>query len=232
MTLIQVLDHPDAKIRSRIITAMRILGSSKAIQPLKRLMESEDDAQVMISIISTLDFLTANENQSTGKPQPQSRVERLIDHLSGEDTDIAIQAVNSLAEIRDMTIVPQLILTFRNRKRPPSVRLAVANALLALGSAPSEVTLLAALRSSKWNLRRNGAAILGHLKADWAVKPLAEALHDTNHMVSMTAQSALRRIATPEARQILLENKKKLAQTTRLDPSALSDYYKRPKQKS
>jgi len=93
------------------------------------------------------------------------------------------------------------------------VRLAVAEALLKLESAPVEVALLAALRHSDWKIRRNGAAILGQLKAAWAVEPLAKAVRDPHPTVRRTAYAALKHIGTPEAR-------KALAGTTSKDKAA------------
>ena len=57
---------------------------------------------------------------------------------------------------------------------------------------------------------RNGAAILGQLKADWAVLPLTRALRDKNDKVRRTAYAALRYINTDEARAALNAVKKAL----------------------
>jgi HEAT repeat protein len=73
-----------------------------------------------------------------------------------------------------------------------------------MDSAPVEVSLLGALRSDRWRVRRNAAAILGQLAASWAVKPLAALLTgDDNEVVRKTAHAALRRIDTAEARAAL-----------------------------
>jgi hypothetical protein len=103
----------------------------------------------------------------------------------------------------DKLAVEPLVLLFNDARMSIQVRLAVAEALLKLESAPVEVALLANLRHSDWRIRRNGAAILGQLKATWAIQPLARALRDSNKHVRRTARAALKHIGTPEARKAL-----------------------------
>ena len=79
------------------------------------------------------------------------------------------------------------------------VRLAVAEALIKLQSAPAEITLLAALRNERWMIRRNAAAVLGQIQADWAVEPLIQSLRDPIEAVRRVARAALERIGTAEA---------------------------------
>ena len=88
---------------------------------------------------------------------------------------------------------------FRNPLVPTKARLAAAEALLKLESAPAVVTLLGALRRDDWQIRRNAAAVLGQLQASWAVEPLIGALNDAMPIVRKTAAAALRRIGTPDA---------------------------------
>ncbi len=202
--LIRALQHTDPEIRRRAAVSLRIIGDTDAIDSLREVLESEADPRVRVAVIAALDHL-APQKTDTGtlierSSQPQSRVERLIEHLMSNRPQAAIQAANALGDLGDKIAVPPLIILFRNKRQPASVRLAAAESLLKMESAPAEVTLLAALRSEKWHLRRNGAAILGQLQADWAVGPLAKAAaYDDHPHVIKTAKAALKRIGTPEA---------------------------------
>ncbi|MEO0561436.1 MAG: HEAT repeat domain-containing protein [Chloroflexota bacterium] len=202
--LLAALHHKEAEVRRRAAVSLRIIGDIDAVDPLREVLEHEADPRVRVAVIAALDHLapkkTETGNLISRSSGPQSRVERLIDHLMSNRPDAAVQAANALGDLGDKIAVPPLIVLFRNKRQPPSVRLAAAEALLKMDSAPAEVTLLAALRSEKWHLRRNGAAILGQLRADWAIDPLAEALLDDKEMVAKTAHAALRRIGTEEAR--------------------------------
>jgi hypothetical protein len=88
---------------------------------------------------------------------------------------------------------------FRNPLMPNAARLAAAEALLKLESAPAVVTLLGALRRDNWQVRRNAAAVLGQLQAGWATDALIAALNDPHQAVQRTAAAALRRINSPDA---------------------------------
>jgi hypothetical protein len=123
----------------------------------------------------------------------------LIARLSANHTEQAVRAAQELGDSREKLTVEALMLTFNNRKLAARVRLAVAEALLKLQSATAEISLLAALRSEKWMVRRNAAAVLGQLESDWAVEPLIKALHDPIEAVRRVARAALERIANPEA---------------------------------
>jgi len=201
--LLESLQHRDPEVRRRSAVALRIIGDTDAVDPLRIMLDTEVNPQVRVAVIAALDHLAPRRTE-TGtliqrSSKPQSRTERLIEYLTSNRRDAAIQAANALGDLGDKIAVPPLITVFRNQRQLPRVRLAAAEALLKMESAPAEVTLLAALRNEKWHLRRNGAAILGQLRADWATLPLAEALNDEHQHVVRTARAALSRIGTPEA---------------------------------
>ena len=214
------LKHRDPQIRKRAATALRIVGARAAVKPLKAALDVEVNVDTRMAIAAALEHLLPISSKKVApQRKPQSRVERLVQHLTGLQPDLAIQAARALEEMKDRTAVPALVVVFRNRRQPAAVRLAAAEALLAMNSAPAEATLLAALRNEKWYLRRNGAAILGRLEAEWAVQPLAHALYDPNELVARTAQAALRRIATPEAQAALDRAKHAMIDTAEvIDP--------------
>lgn len=203
-SLCKALAHPSPEIRRRAAVALRIMDARAAMPSLQTQLKKETSAQVRVALSAAIEHLTPPKNATETPFSGSTRVERLIEHLMGARPEVALQAAIALGELNDKLAVPPLILVFKNRKQPPKVRLAVAEALLKMNSAPAEVTLLGALRSEKWHLRRNGAAILGQISADWAVEPLAKALHDEHPIVAKTARAALKRIGTPEARQALV----------------------------
>ncbi len=234
--LVNALQHPDAQIRKGAAVALRVIGAEKVAPALETALKREQDPDVKLAMTAALDHFRpgppmprSTQKAPRTKPpkqdpnRPQTRTERLVQHLTGSRPDLALQAARALGEIKDPETVPALVVVFRNKRQPPTVRLAAAEALLEMDSAPAEVTLLAALRSDKWHLRRNAVAILGRLQAEWAVQPLARTLYDPNELVARTASAALRRIGTKEARQALADARHAIMNTTdALDPSVLA----------
>src|SRR5690606_35402113 len=93
-----------------------------------------------------------------------------------------------------------LVMLFNDSGKPNNVRLAAAEALLRLESAPVEASLLGALRSPKWEIRRKAAGVLGQIKAEWAILPVHRSIvNDKHEAVRRTARAALKHIGTPQA---------------------------------
>lgn len=224
--LTSALGHPYADVRRRAAVALRIIGESSAIAALQQAAQSEKNERARLAMTAALDHLKSLQEAEPAPPvaeskRPQTRMERLLDYLMGPNPDAATQAAKALAKLGDKSAVPALVQVFHNKKKRAAVRLAAAEALLEMNSAPAEVTLLAALRSEKWHLRRNGAAILGQLKAEWAVGPLADTLYDSQEIVAKTARAALRHIGTEEAREAVEAAKRAQLDTAQLDPNLL-----------
>jgi HEAT repeat protein len=220
--LVQALQDEDFNIRKRATAALYALGAVDAVPALRDALDKETDTEVRASLVTALAHLSA-EDSTVAKVATQevalTPVERMLLQLNSEQPERIIQAARSLGELKDKTAVEPLVIVFRNTAYNGHVRLAAAEALLALESAPAEVTLLGALRSRKWQLRRNAAAILGQLRADWAVVPLGVALHDEVEVVARTARAALKRIGTDEAKQILMDGPKEKEHADRLSTS-------------
>lgn len=231
--LAEALTHPNAEMRRRAAVALRVLDARSCVGFLETSLDAEENPRVRMALAAALETLAAPQETtpSTRKP-PQTRLERLMAYVVDGPEESAIQAATALGKIGDKSTVPALISTFRNIQRPARVRLATAEALLKMRSAPAEATLLAALRSSKPASRRKAAAILGQLSADWAVWPLGRALYDPNDEVTRMARAALRRIATPEAREILKAVQPSIVDTARLDKSTVSEELRRNGQSS
>jgi len=206
--LIEALEAENAGIRKRAAAALRTLGATQALPALRDAYEREDDPEAQMTLASALEAL----KQKTGvlvtpveEQDEQPPVMKVVAQLQSEHVDTVIQAARELGDLGDKIAVEPLVLLFNDHKQSIHVRFAVAEALLKLESAPIEVALLANLRHSDWHIRRNGAAILGQLKAEWAIQPLARALKDEHHVVRRTARAALKHIGTPESRKALAQ---------------------------
>ncbi|MFQ3536915.1 MAG: HEAT repeat domain-containing protein [Aggregatilineales bacterium] len=195
--LIAALRHPDPVIRRSAVAALRALSAWQAVPALQAQLVVENDWQVHAAISAALQYL---DHDLHVEIMIKNRdVRGLIKMLNSTRSDDVITACEALGQLGDRNAAEPLIMIFRNLLQPAKVRLAAAEALLKLESAPAVVTLLAALRRNDWQVRRNAAAVLGQLKAVWATEPLIQALKDPSPAVARTAAAALKHIGTPEA---------------------------------
>jgi HEAT repeat protein len=211
--LSQALTNADASIRRRAAAALRALGAFSAISALETALDRETDPETRSTILAALSILQQEKERKDLNPQETMEmmairtidpdIQRLIDDLNGADNLKAIRAAQMLSDKSAKEAVEPMVMRFNSPKTPITVRLALAEALLKLESAPVEVALLGALRSTEWQVRRNGAAILGQLRAQWAIEPLAKAMFDANETVRKTAYAALKRINTPQAQRAI-----------------------------
>lgn len=206
--LIEALEDDDPSIRKRAAAALRALDAYEAIPPLKEALERESDPETRSNILSALAILQESQDRridemsvvdENAEPPPPTEAEKLIEQLKYGTEEEIIVAAHALGELGDKTAVSPLVVLFNYPRTGIKVRLAAAEALINLESAPVEVALLGALHNKEWRKRRNGAAILGQLKAVWAIEPLAHALEDEHEIVRKTAYAALKHIGTPEA---------------------------------
>jgi hypothetical protein len=208
----KALASADMKIRQRAAAALRTMKNIKALPALTTAFEKEEDAQTRMIIAAAIEVLKDSHShvpeamliEAAPKPVPQVLpTQHWLQKLNSENSEEVVEAARQLGELGDKIAVEKLIMIFNDPKKSIQVRLAVAEALLKLNSAPVEVALLANLRHADWVIRRNGAAILGQLKAEWAIQPLARALSDAHPVVRRTALAALKHIGTPESRKAL-----------------------------
>lgn len=195
--LTRALQYPDPEVRKRAAGALRALDAVQAVPALKAALRNETDRQVQTHLVTALHVL--DHRTDVGSLIKSKDVGGLIAALKSRHPENAIAAARALGELGDRIAVEPLVILFQNTTRPPSVRLAAAEALLQLKSAPAVVTLLGALRRDSWQVRRNAAAVLGQIQASWAVEPLIGALDDPHPIVRRAAAAALRRIGTAEA---------------------------------
>jgi HEAT repeat protein len=202
--LIEALQNPDAEVRKRAAAALRVLGAAEALPALRRTMETEVDAGMRAHLQDVIDSLLA-EQPDDPMPQMSAATRELVNHLKSSDPAVIVKAAFELGRLKDKTAVEALVLLFHNTQLPAKARLTAAEALIELESAPAVVTLLAALKSKNWQTRRNAVAVLGQLRADWAVERLAERLRDEQEIVVRTAHAALKRINNEPARAALTD---------------------------
>lgn len=195
--LILALQHPDPDVRKRAAVALRTLDASQAVPAFKAALRKETDESVRKSLFAAL-YILDHHTDVTTLVKTQD-VSGLLEALKSRHPENVIAAAKALGELGDRMAVEPLIILFHNSAVPSKVRLAAAEALLQLKSAPAVVTLLGALRRDSWEVRRNAAAVLGQIQATWAVDPLIAALDDPQPVVRRTAAAALRRIGTVEA---------------------------------
>lgn len=195
--LIAALQFPDPQVRKRAAIALRMLDANLAVPALKQALQNETDESARKSLFAALYIL---DHQTDVQSLIKSKdVNGLLEALRSRHPENVVAAAHALGALGDRTAVEPLIILFHNSSSPPKVRLATAEALLQLKSAPAVVTLLGALRRDSWEVRRNAAAVLGQIQAAWAVEPLTTALDDPNPVVRRTAAAALRRIGTADA---------------------------------
>jgi HEAT repeat protein len=195
--LTKALQYPDPEVRKRAAGALRALDAVQAVPALKTALRSETDLQVRTNLVTALHIL--DHRTDVNRLIKGKDVKGLMAALKSRHPENTIAAARALGELGDRIAVEPLVILFQNTSRPPRVRLAAAEALLQLKSAPAVVTLLGALRRDSWQVRRNAAAVLGQIQASWAVEPLIEALDDPHPIVRRTAAAALRRVGTAEA---------------------------------
>ncbi len=209
--LIAALSSENNLIRRRAATALRGMNAVAAIPALQEAHREEEDPETGMVIAAAIEVLKDAPGGKVAYTVPDEdlnqevSVQHLMEQVKSDDPDQIMKAAQKLGEMGEKIAVETLILAFNNPKHTIHVRLAIAEALLKLESAPVEVALLANLRHPDWHIRRNGAAILGQLQAEWAIDPLSRSLNDPHPVVRRTALAALKHIGTPESRKALAQ---------------------------
>lgn len=225
--LIDALYHHKPAVRQAAALALADLGSLSASTILPTLMDNEADIKTRQAYWRALAKLGIELEEPVEDTVAVSRIDRLIQHLHSGVADASIQAASALAEMNAQSAVPTLLQVFKTTEYPSSVRLAAAKALLTLKQATPEIMLLRGIQYTDWKVRRNSAAVLGALHADWAVEPLGKLLYDSHESVARTAQNALERIGTAEAQRITQQAKEFLMKTVvNLDEDLISKILK------
>jgi hypothetical protein len=208
--LIAALQHLDPDIRKRSAAALRVLGNPEAVFALARALERERNAEVRDHLAAAIEYL--DQDTLVESLIDTQNVPGLIEMLASPRIEDVIRAARALGQIGDQRATEPLVTVFRNPVIADEVRLAAAEALLELKSAPAVVTLLAALRKNNWRVRHNAAAVLGQLNATWATGPLIKSLEDEHAWVRNTAADSLSRFSNPRALKAVGEYRAKQEQ--------------------
>lgn len=223
--LTNALLSPDAERRKRAAAALYALDARAAIPNLVNALQNESDPETKVGLASALDGLQTNANQGNTDrlmaiDTPADKHQMLVDHLLGKldshDPDVAIAAANKLVDLRESDAYDPLMKILRDDGKSIQLRAGVAGALIKLDDTSVKETLLPMLVSPNPQTRRKIAAVLGQLKAEWAVVPLTKFLNDADTSMRKLVRAALRHIGTPEARRALALNRP--LQTRELDP--------------
>src|SRR5258708_29849799 len=186
--LIDALRHPEATVRKGAAAALRALGAWQAVPALEAALAVEQDWQAHAAITAALQYLDRDIHIETMVKNKDIR--GLTKMLNSRRVEDVLTACDALGTIGDRNAVEGLVMVFRNPLLPNNARLAAAEALLKLESAPAVVTLLGALRRENWQVRRNAAAGLGKLQGARATDPVIKALEDQNVTVRRTQAAA------------------------------------------
>lgn len=195
--LVTALQYPDPEVRKRAAAALRTMDATQAVPALKAAFRQETDPQARANLAAALHVL--DHRTDVNSLVKSQNIQGLIRALKSRHPETVIASAHALGKLGDRLAVEPLVILFHNSSSPAPVRLAAADALLELKSAPAVVTLLGALRRDSWQVRRNAAAVLGQIQATWAVEPLTGAMNDPHPVVRRAAAAALRRIGTAEA---------------------------------
>lgn len=195
--LIRLLDERDGDVRRRAAAALRTLGATEAIPALRAAVDNEKDIATRLHLAAALRHLLQESIEQ--ERASAEEVNRLIEMLRSGQPLRVIEAASTLGRMKNRLAVGPLVVTFNDSTLPGRARMAAARALLAMDSAPAVVTLLGALDSDDWHIQRNALAVLGHLRADWAVESIQRFLSSDNALIRRTARAALKSIGTPEA---------------------------------
>lgn len=173
-SLIPALKDEDARIRSRAVYWLKIIGDFRALEPLTRYFLKNDD------ILSLLEFLgrparewSVEQRHKWIKELAGSEVmDMIIAGLKDEDERICVNAAKWLAMIGDLRSVEPIIVALQD-KDDVHLREQAASALGVLRDKRAVVKLIAALDDESANLRQSAAWALGEIGDVQALQPLS-----------------------------------------------------------
>lgn len=195
--LLRLLDDPDPKVRKEAARKLRIIGDSRAVPRLLRLLEEEEASEVRQYAVWVLSGIADHQADSA------------ILKTAQETADLQVKKM-ALWAIGEMQILQGLPLLVEHASHPDaSVRQMAINGLGMLGSKYAIDAILCALSDPHSAVRRTAVVWAGEFKDPRAIEGLAMSLHDPlPHMwrgntISDNAAEALKKIGTPEALAVL-----------------------------
>ena len=124
-------------------------------------------------------------------------VKSLVEALHDPDTEVRLQAVQTLGNLKNKEAVPALIAVLKDSNK--EMRLYVVDALGNIKDKRSVEALISVLKDEDWNVRLEAVDALGDIEDTRAVLPLGELLNDEAWKVRKEAAYALGDIGDPRA---------------------------------
>jgi HEAT repeat protein len=218
-SLLEQLQHPDPKQRSKAVLALNDLDERSKLPVLIEALRSEPDLFVREDITyaitrmgsaalpSLIDQLTDSDAQirhnavhTLGKIAHQDAVDALVQTLTDAETFVVCKVVLALSQIGDDRALPALIGLLGHPDL--EVQNALMNALEQF-DAVSLPLLIEALKSDQYQVREHAADILGALGHQEAVPALIVVLGDDHWQVRFAAAMALGHIGGRTALEAL-----------------------------
>ncbi|MCK4846455.1 MAG: HEAT repeat domain-containing protein [Deltaproteobacteria bacterium] len=189
--LLKALEHPSEDVLYYVIQALGKIGDVKAVEPLLGFLDRDmwiqsatvealgligDDraAPRLIELLATDTFIKAQVAEAVSRVSDSSAIPALMSSLGNENEELNNSVIKA-------------IVTIKSRMTPPYD-------IPADYEVNKDVVIsacLTALTSGKADVAKAAAIVLGWLKAEAALAPLAEKLSDEDEALSTTAKSAI-----------------------------------------
>ena len=166
-SLVSIKDHDDFRTRSKIMTALGMIGSPDGSYTVMQGLSDPDD------------LVATNAAVACGKIKAGIKPSMLIKALSHPYYGVRYSAANSLAELGE-NAVDQLLNYIQSQ--PTILGLGYAVEVMGRIDSPDVVPILTLMLTSiDWTIRANSAEALGNFKSQKTVKALKQALQKETH---------------------------------------------------
>jgi HEAT repeat protein len=179
--LLEIIVDTDPNIHRIASNLLGKLGDKGVVPSLIKILDSEKDFGVRLSIIFVF-----------GRLKCPDAIPTLANLLNDENREIRSSAAYTLGEIGDKSALPLLHKALEDTE--PRVRSEAACALGYLGDKHTVPLLIHALTDSAHTVRRVAAGALGQLNDGSAIEPLRNAMNDFDLTVRTSAVSSLREL--------------------------------------
>lgn len=200
--LLEQLKNSDWLVRR---SALEVLQSLKKYCPLEEILEqlNAPEWEIRESAARYLGGLRDDYSTIGGERDNRANAALLNLMLKDPDREVKMAACKGLGNSGDMHAVEPLLLMLR-QSEDEILQMAAAEGLALLGGMVSSALIRQSLQDHRPKVRALGAQILGHVRAESALAPLMELLHDEDKAVRLAAALALSQIQPEEALWVLL----------------------------